>query len=85
MHIVAMAWGFVVLLMAAAEAVSPGGSLLGAVFIVLGYGVLPLSVLLYILGTPARRRARRQAEASADPHASRVPPRDPVAAEREEA
>lgn len=87
MHIVAIAWGFVVVMMAAAEATAPRGNLLGAVFILLGYGVLPLWILLYILGTPLRRRARQAAEApaSGEPDRGRVPPGDPVAPEREEA
>lgn len=63
--IVAIGWIFVVVLMAAAEALSPQGSLLGAFFTLLLYGVLPLSVLLYILGTPARRALRRHQDASA--------------------
>lgn len=91
MHIVAIAWGFVVVMMAAAEATAPSGSLLGALFILLGYGVLPLWILLYILGTPLRRRARQAADAPPQPPASGEPDRgrvatgDPVPPEREEA
>jgi membrane protein implicated in regulation of membrane protease activity len=62
MHIVAIAWMFVVVLMSLAEATSPQGTLLGAFFTLLLYGLLPLSIVLYLLGTPMRRRARRQAE-----------------------
>ncbi|WP_298831199.1 hypothetical protein [uncultured Piscinibacter sp.] len=64
MYLVAIAWGYVVLMMAVAEATSPNGTVLGAVFTVLLYGVLPLSIVLYVLGTPARKRARRAAEAA---------------------
>lgn len=64
MHIVAIAWMFVVLLMAAAEATSSQGSLLGAFFTLLLYGLLPLAIVLYILGTPGRKAARRRAEAT---------------------
>ena len=63
MHIVALGWMFVVLLMAAAEASAPQGTLLGAFFTLLLYGALPLSIVLYVLGTPARKRARIAAEA----------------------
>jgi membrane protein implicated in regulation of membrane protease activity len=66
LHLVALAWMFVVLLMALAEATSPLGSWLGAFFTLLLYGLLPLGLLLYILGTPARRRSHRAGE----PHAS---------------
>ena len=62
MHIVAIGWMFVVMLMTLAEATSPGGTLLGAAITFVLYGVLPLSIVLYILGTPARKRARRRAE-----------------------
>jgi len=65
MHLVAIAWIYVVLMMAVAEALSTQGTLLGAVFTFLLYGVLPLSIVLYIIGTPARRRARRAAESAA--------------------
>jgi hypothetical protein len=66
MWIVAVAWTYVVLMMALAEATAPQGSVLGAVSILLFYGVLPLGVLLYIMATPARKRARRRAEAEAE-------------------
>ena len=62
MYLVAIAWVYVVLMMALAEALSPQGTLLGAVITFLVYGVLPLSIVLYILATPARRRARRMRE-----------------------
>lgn len=60
--IVAVGWIYVVLMMALAEAIAPHGSVLGAVSILLFYGVLPLGVLLYIMATPARKRAHRRAE-----------------------
>ena len=64
MHIVAIGWMFVVVMMAAAEATAPNGTVLGAFFTLLLYGVLPLSIVLYILGTPGRKAARRRAEAA---------------------
>ena len=89
MYIVALAWIYVVLMMALAEALSSQGTMLGAVFTFLLYGVLPLSVVLYILGAPARGRARRAAEsaalaASAAPDGSGQAPGDAVAPVREE-
>jgi hypothetical protein len=65
MHIVALGWMFVALLMSLAEATSPQGSLLGAAITLVFYGVLPVAVLLYVMNTPHRRRARRRAEAAA--------------------
>jgi hypothetical protein len=79
-------------MMAVAEALSSQGTLLGAFFTFGLYGLLPLSLVLYILGTPGRRRAHRAAEAAA---ASSIAPSiapdgsghaagDAVAAERKE-
>jgi membrane protein implicated in regulation of membrane protease activity len=56
MYIVAIGWMFVVTLMAVVEAVSTNGSLLGAVMTFVFYGLLPLALVLYLLGTPLRRR-----------------------------
>ncbi len=91
MYLVAIAWMYVVLMMALVEALSPQGTVLGAFFTLLLYGVLPLSVLLYILGTPMRRKRRRAEEAGAVPASSPVQPDggrhaagDAVAPEREE-
>ena len=62
MYLVAIAWIYVVLMMAMAEATSPQGSVLGAVFTFVLYGVLPLAIVLYVMGTPGRRRMRRARE-----------------------
>ena len=63
MYLVAIAWIYVVLMMAVAEATSINGSLLGALFTFALYGVLPLGIVMYLLRAPARKRARRAAEA----------------------
>ena len=65
MLLVALGWGYVVLMMAIAEATSPQGTVLGAVITFVLYGVLPLSIVLYLMATPARRRARWAAEIDA--------------------
>lgn len=83
--LVAIAWLYVVLLMALAEATSPGGGLLGALITLLLYGALPLAITLYLLDTPRRRAARRRAEASAgDPDGGGHAAGDAVAPKREE-
>jgi hypothetical protein len=51
MHIVAMAWIYVVLMMAITER-----SVIAAIMTFLLYGVLPLTIILYVMATPARRR-----------------------------
>ena len=86
MHLVAIAWIYVVLMMALVEALSSQGTVLGAVITFILYGVLPLSVVMYIIGTPARRRARSAAEAPASvaPNGGGAAAGDAVAPEREE-
>jgi hypothetical protein len=71
MYLVLIAWLYVALMMAVAEATSPVGSVLGAVFTFLLYGVLPMGVVGYIMGSPSRRRARKAEEALA--HAQHQP------------
>lgn len=61
MILVAIAWIYVVLMMAVAEATAVNGTVLGAVFTFLLYGIGPLSIVLYIMATPARRRAAKAA------------------------
>lgn len=84
--LVAVGWMYVVTMMAVAEAMAPNGTVLGAVFTFVLYGVGPLALLLYLLATPARRRRRREAEASGQaPDGGGHAAGDPVAPEREEA
>lgn len=59
MYLVVIAWLYVTLMMAIAEATSPIGSVLGAIVTFVLYGLLPLSILVYILGTPGRKRKLR--------------------------
>ncbi|BFO56084.1 MULTISPECIES: hypothetical protein [Comamonadaceae] len=62
MYLVIIGWLYVTVMMAAAEAASPQGSLLGAAVTFVLYGLVPLSIVAYILGTPARKRALRERE-----------------------
>lgn len=64
MILVALAWMYVVLMVAAVEASGSDGSFLGALFTVALYGLLPMSIVLYLMLSPARRRARRHAESA---------------------
>lgn len=60
MWIVAVAWVYVVGLMALTEP-----SIVAGIMTFLGYCVLPLSILFYITGGKARRARRARAEADA--------------------
>lgn len=76
MYLVVMAWLYVVVLMAVAEATSTTGSVLGALITLVLYGLLPLSIVVYILGTPGRRRkihAREMQERAAAAQAMTAP------------
>jgi hypothetical protein len=92
MHLVAFGWMYVVLMMAVAEALSSQGTVLGAIVTFVLYGVLPLAIVLYLMGTPQRWRARKAAESAAAPaeSSSQAPdrgghaPSDAVAPERKE-
>ena len=64
MYIVPIAWLYVTVMMAVAEANSPTGTLLGAFITFVMYGLLPIGIVLYIMGTPARKRAIRAREAA---------------------
>ena len=74
MYLVVIAWLYVVLIAAVAEATSNIGTVLGAVITFVLYGLLPLSIVMFILGTPGRKRAiyakamaERAALAAAEP------------------
>ena len=85
LYLVAIGWMYVVLMMTVAEAMAPNGTLLGALVTLMLYGVLPLALVLYLLGTPGRRRARRAADraSAAQPDGSGHAAGDAVAPERE--
>jgi hypothetical protein len=84
LHLIALAWMYVVLMVALAEAFSTQGTVMGALFTFVGWGVIPLSIVLYILATPSRRRARQARESAANEHSSGHAAGDTVAPEREE-
>lgn len=61
MYIVAIAWLYVVLVVAAAES-----SLLGGVMTFVFWGLAPLALFLWLFGTPARYRTRKRKAADKD-------------------
>ena len=64
MYLIVIAWTYVTLMMAVAEATSPQGTVLGALVTFALYGMLPMGILVYILGTPSRKRAIKVREAA---------------------
>lgn len=65
MYIVPIAWLYVAFMMAVAEATNATGSVLGAVVTFVLYGVLPVILVVYLMGTPERKRkikARERAQ-----------------------
>jgi hypothetical protein len=90
-YLVVIAWTYVAMMMAVAEANHPTGTLLGAAITFVLYGVGPVALLIYLMRRPARRRARERREADQLAAAASVQPdtggkaaADPVAPVRKE-
>jgi heme exporter protein D len=65
MHLVVIGWLYVALMMAVAEATNTNGTVLGAIFTFLLYGLAPVALVVYLMATPARRRALKERETAA--------------------
>lgn len=77
MYIIAIAWAYITILMAATEP-----NLIAGLLTLVFYGILPLALLLWIFGTPKRRYLRHQleqkndstkADAAAEDHKENLP------------
>ncbi|HSV47082.1 MAG TPA: hypothetical protein VLJ58_14940 [Ramlibacter sp.] len=73
MYLVVIGWLYVALMMAVAEATHSTGSVLGAFFTFLLYGVMPVALVVYLMRTPARKRAIKAREAQEAAEAARGP------------
>ncbi|MGJ7564118.1 hypothetical protein ACSFBM_09695 [Variovorax sp. GB1R11] len=71
-HLIVIGWLYVVVMMAVAEATNTNGTVLGAIFTFLLYGLGPMALVVYLMGTPGRRRAVKQREAEAQEAARRA-------------
>jgi bacteriorhodopsin len=69
MHIIVIAWIYVVFMMSITEA-----SVIGGIMTFVLYGLLPLSIILYLLRTNHRRRKRKQGRAEQAGEDSDSPP-----------
>ena len=65
MYLVVIAWIYVVLMMSVAEATATNGTALGAIVTFLMYGVGPVTLVVYLMGSPFRRKAIKAREAAA--------------------
>lgn len=67
MYLIVIAWIYVVLMMSVAEATNSNGTLLGALFTFVLYGLGPVALVVYLMGAPARSKAikKRAAEQAA--------------------
>jgi hypothetical protein len=91
MYIVPIAWLYVALMMAVAEATNSNGTVLGGLITFVLYGLAPVALVVYLMAAPARRRAIKAREAIemaeanlVQPDAGRHPPADAVAPVRKE-
>jgi hypothetical protein len=64
MYLIPLAWLYVTLMMAVAEATNTTGTVLGALITFVLYGLVPVSLVVYLMGFPARRRALKAREAA---------------------
>jgi hypothetical protein len=62
MYIVPIAWLYVALMMAVAEATNTTGTVLGGIITFVLYGLLPVGQVVYLMRAPARRRALKAQE-----------------------
>jgi hypothetical protein len=64
MYLVVIGWLYVTMMMAVAEANNSTGTVLGALITFVLYGVLPVALVVYLMLTPARKRAIKAREAA---------------------
>jgi hypothetical protein len=62
MYLVVIAWIYVALMMAVAEATNTTGTVLGAVITFVLYGAAPVTLVVYLMGSPGRRRQMKARE-----------------------
>ena len=62
MYIIPIAWLYVAVMMAVAEATNHNGSVLGAAITFVLYGLGPVLLVLYLMGAPTRRKVNKAKE-----------------------
>lgn len=66
MYLVVIGWLYVVVMMAVAEASNTTGTVLGAIVTFFLYGLLPVTLVVYLMRTPQRRKEIKAREAVED-------------------
>ena len=66
MYLVAIGWLYVSVMMSVAEVMHPDGTILGGILTFFLYGLLPVTLVMYLMGTPLRRKSRLEREARED-------------------
>lgn len=66
MYLIVIGWMYVVLMMSVAEATNTTGSVLGGIVTFFLYGVLPVTIIVYVMRAPQRRRSIKAREAAED-------------------
>ena len=64
MYILVIGWVYVALMMAVAEAMHSNGTALGGIITFALYGLGPVALVVYLMQSPARRKARKAREAA---------------------
>lgn len=66
MYLVVIGWLYVVLMMSVAEASNSTGTVLGAIVTFFLYGLMPVTLVVYLMRSPQRRKTIKQREAEED-------------------
>ncbi len=64
MYIVAIGWLYVAMMMGIAEATNTTGTVMGGIISFVLYGLAPVSLVVYLMGSPLRSRAVKAREAA---------------------
>ncbi|MFW9622385.1 MAG: hypothetical protein ACMV16_09590, partial [Macromonas sp.] len=66
MYLIVIGWLYVAVMMAVAEALHSSGGILSAIVTLFLYGFVPAGLVIYLMGTPLRRKQRQQQAAEAE-------------------
>ena len=64
MYLIVIGWLYVSLMMAVAEATNSTGTVLGGMITFLLYGLIPTALVVYLMGSPLRRKKIQNQEAA---------------------